>query len=165
LPRPEDLSASLHHPQPSGKQDERMAFKMSTEEWQSFVSDGTRTAVVSTVRADGRPHSAPVWFVLDGDEVVFSTGKESVKGRNLARDEHVSLCVDDGRPPFSFVILEGRASLSEDLAELRTWATRIAGRYMGEDRAEEVGAHNAAPGGVLVRMQVDKVVSLADIAV
>lgn len=139
-----------------------MAFKMSPEEWRAFVSHGTRTAVVSTVRPDGSPHSAPVWFLLDGDDVVFTTGKETVKGRNLAHDARISLCVDDGQPPYSFVVLQGRASLSEDTAELRTWATRIAGRYMGQDRAEEFGARNGVPGELLVRVRIDKVVSLAD---
>jgi PPOX class probable F420-dependent enzyme len=140
-----------------------MAFKMSSDEWRAFVSHGTRTATLSTVRADGSPHSAPVWFLLDGDDVVLNTGKDTVKGRNLVRDGRVSLCVDDDRPPFSFVVLQGRATVSEDLAEVRRWATLIAGRYMGEDRAEEFAARNAVPGEVLVRVQVDKVVPVAEL--
>ncbi|MFF8943587.1 PPOX class F420-dependent oxidoreductase [Streptomyces sp. NPDC014864] len=140
-----------------------MAQKMSDEEWRAFVSHGTRTGKLSTVRADGSPHVAPIWFLLDGDEVVFNTGKETVKGRNLARDGRVALCVDDDRPPFTFVVLHGRARLSEDLDEVRRWATRIAGRYMGEDRAEEFGARNGVPGELLVRVAVDKVVALKDL--
>lgn len=46
---------------------------------------GTRTGVLSTVCKDGRPHAAPIWFVLDGDTVVFTTGRGTVKGRNLRR--------------------------------------------------------------------------------
>lgn len=141
-----------------------MAQKMTDEEWRAFVSYGTRTGKLSTVRADGSPHVAPVWFVLDGDEVVFNTGKETVKGRNLARDGRVALCVDDDRPPFHFVVLSGRARLSEDLDEVRQWATRIGARYMGEDRAEEFGARNGVPGELLVRMAVDKVVAVRDMA-
>ncbi|MFF0228110.1 PPOX class F420-dependent oxidoreductase [Streptomyces sp. NPDC004629] len=141
-----------------------MAEKMTDEEWRAFVSYGTRTGKLSTVRADGSPHVAPVWFVLDGDEVVFNTGKETVKGRNLARDGRVALCVDDDRPPFHFVVLSGRARLSEDLGEVRQWATRIGARYMGEDRAEEFGARNGVPGELLVRMAVDKVVAVRDLA-
>ncbi|MET9732614.1 PPOX class F420-dependent oxidoreductase [Streptomyces sp. NPDC006458] len=136
-----------------------MARKMTDEEWRAFVSDGTRTGKLSTVRADGSPHVAPIWFVLDGDELVFTTGKESVKGRNLRRDGRVALCVDDDRPPFEFVVVQGRARVSEDLADLRHWAARIGGRYMGEERAEEFGARNGVPGELLVRVTVDKVVS------
>ncbi|MEU3345902.1 PPOX class F420-dependent oxidoreductase [Streptomyces sp. NPDC006700] len=141
-----------------------MAQKMTDEEWRAFVSYGTRTGKLSTVRADGSPHVAPIWFLLDGDDVVFNTGKETVKGRNLARDDRVALCVDDERPPFTFVVLQGRARLSEDLDELRQWATRIGSRYMGEERGEEFGARNGVPGEVLVRVRVDKVMAMKDIA-
>ncbi|MEV1021986.1 PPOX class F420-dependent oxidoreductase [Streptomyces sp. NPDC050264] len=141
-----------------------MAHKMTDEEWRTFVSEGTRTAKLSTVRADGSPHIAPVWFVLDGGDILFNTGKETVKGRNLARDGRVALCVDDERPPFSFVTIQGRAELSEDPAELLDAATRIGGRYMGEDRAEEFGRRNAVPGELLVRVRVEKVVAMGDVA-
>ncbi|ELS51401.1 PPOX class F420-dependent oxidoreductase [Streptomyces viridochromogenes] len=136
-----------------------MAKKMTDEEWRAFVSHGTRTGKLSTVRADGSPHVAPIWFVLDGDEVVFNTGKSSVKGRNLARDGRVALCVDDDRPPYAFVILQGSARISEDLEELRHWAGRIGARYMGEERAEEFGARNGVPGELLVRVKIDKVLA------
>ncbi|MBX9364837.1 PPOX class F420-dependent oxidoreductase [Streptomyces massasporeus] len=141
-----------------------MAEKMTDAQWREFVSDGTRTAKLSTVRADGSPHVAPIWFLLDGDEVVFNTGKETVKGRNIVRDGRIALCVDDDRPPYSFVVLQGRARVSEDLDEVRHWATRIGARYMGEERAEEFGARNGVPGELLVRVTVDRVLAERDIA-
>ncbi|MFJ1730008.1 PPOX class F420-dependent oxidoreductase [Streptomyces sp. NPDC088254] len=141
-----------------------MAHKMTDEEWRAFVSHGTRTGKLSTVRADGSPHVAPIWFLLDGDEVVFNTGKGSVKGRNLARDGRVALCVDDDRPPFGFVVLQGTAGISEDVGEVRHWATRIAARYMGEERAEEFGARNGVPGELLVRVTIDKVLAQSAVA-
>lgn len=141
-----------------------MAHKMTDEEWRAFVSHGTRTGKLATVRADGSPHIAPIWFLLDGDELVFNTGEETVKGRNLARDPRVALCVDDDRPPFSFVVLNGQARLSEDVDEIRRWATRIAARYMGEDRAEEFGARNGVPGELLVKVHIDHVVAVQDLA-
>ncbi|WP_415953078.1 PPOX class F420-dependent oxidoreductase [Streptomyces sp. KLOTTS4A1] len=141
-----------------------MAEKMTEEQWRAFVSQGTRTAKLSTVRADGSPHVAPVWFVLDGDDLVFNTGKNTVKGRNLARDGRVAVCVDDDRPPFSYAVLQGEARIIEDLPEVRHWATRIAARYMGEERAEEFGARNGVPGELLVRVKITKVIAEADLA-
>lgn len=132
---------------------------MTQEQWRAFVSAGTRTGKLATVRDDGSPHVVPIWFVLDGDDFVFNTGKDTVKGRNLARDGRVALCVDDDRPPFAFVTLQGRAEISEDPLELRRWAARIGGRYMGEDRAEEFGERNGVPGELLVRVRIDKVVA------
>ncbi|MER5470985.1 PPOX class F420-dependent oxidoreductase [Streptomyces sp. NPDC002935] len=141
-----------------------MAEKMTDEQWRAFVSQGTRTGKLSTVRADGSPHVTPIWFLLDGDDVVFNTAKDSVKGRNLARDGRVALCVDDDRPPFGFVVLQGRAVLSEDVDELRHWAARIGGRYMGEARAEEFGRRNGVPGELLVRVRIAKVLAYASVA-
>ncbi|MDQ0954351.1 PPOX class probable F420-dependent enzyme [Streptomyces phaeochromogenes] len=141
-----------------------MAHKMTDEEWRAFVSNGTRTGKLSTVRADGSPHVAPIWFLLDGDDLVFNTSKTTVKGRNLARDGRVALCVDDDRPPYAYVILQGRARISEDLDELRLWAGRIGGRYMGEERAEEFGARNGVPGELLVRVRIEKVLAEGGLA-
>ncbi|GAA3032570.1 PPOX class F420-dependent oxidoreductase [Kitasatospora albolonga] len=138
--------------------------QMTEPEWRAFLSAGTRTGKLATVRADGSPHVAPVWFLLEGGELILNTGAETVKGRNLARDGRVVVCVDDDRPPFDFVTVRGRAQLSEDLDEVRYWAGRIAARYMGEERAEEYGARNGVPGELLVRIAIEKVVAVTRVA-
>ena len=58
----------------------------------------------------------------------------------------VALCVDDETPPFAFVTIDGHAAVDEQPGELRRWATRIGGRYPGEERAEEYGRRNAVEG-------------------
>jgi PPOX class probable F420-dependent enzyme len=137
---------------------------MTKDEWTAFVSIGTRTAKAGVTSADGAPHVTPVWFLLDGDDLVFTTHESSMKGKALRRDPRVCLCVDDGTPPFSFVSLWGEATLSEDLDEVRRWATALGARYIGPDRAEEYGARNGVPGELLVRVRITKVVAMADIA-
>jgi len=137
---------------------------MTEEEWRAFVMHGTRTAKVATARKDGRPHVVPVWFVLDGEDVVFTTGASSVKGQALRRDPYVCLCVDDQTPPFGFVMIEGPVELSTDPDELRRVTTRIGGRYMGAERAEEFGARNAAEGELLVRLRPTHVLAEARLA-
>ena len=139
---------------------------MSEEEVRVFLTAlPARTAKLATVRADGRPHIAPVWFDVDEDgSLVFNTGESTVKGRNLRRQPLVSLCVDDDRPPFTFDVIEGLAEISDDLAEVRRWAARLGGRYMGSDRAEEYGARNGVPGELLVRVHPQRIVSAVDLA-
>lgn len=137
---------------------------MTEPEWRAFLSHGTRTAKLATTRADGRPHLAPVWFLLEGDELVFNTGRGTVKGRTLARDPRVMVCVDDERPPYSYVLVQGRAELSEDLDDVRGWAGRIAARYMGAERAEEYAARNGVPGELVVRVRIEKVSAEKDLA-
>src|SRR5689334_627620 len=141
-----------------------MARDMTTEEWHEFVCEGTRTGKLATTRADGRPHVTPVWIVLDGDDVVLTTGSDSVKAKTIRREPRVSLVVDDQAPPYSYVMVEGTATLHDDLDEMLPIATRIGARYMGPDRAEEFGRRNAVPGELLVRIRPANVLAYADIS-
>lgn len=132
---------------------------MTADERRAFLMEGTRTAKLATVRADGRPHIAPIWFVLDGDDVLFNTGKTTVKGKNILREKRLVLCVDDDRPPFAYVVVEGDVEISEDPAELVRWATAIGGRYMGQENAEQFGKRNGVPGELLVRVRSTKIIA------
>ncbi|GAA1879129.1 PPOX class F420-dependent oxidoreductase [Actinomadura bangladeshensis] len=137
---------------------------MTESEWRAFVMEGTRTGKAGVIRKDGSPHVTPIWFVLDGGDLLFNTSRHSVKGRVLARDPRLSVCVDDQAPPYSYVQIQAEAALVEDLDEMRRWATAIGGRYMGADRAEEFGARNAVPTEYLVRARITRVVAERAIA-
>ncbi|OBI15919.1 F420-dependent protein [Mycobacterium sp. E2327] len=129
-----------------------------------FLSAGTRTGMFGYVAADGRPLVAPVWFVVDDGQLAFTTGRDTSKGRALARDSRVVICVDDPYPPYSFVQVQGLASVSEDQPDLLDVATRTGARYMGADRADEFGRRNAVPGELVVRVRPTKVITGFDIA-
>ncbi len=126
-------------------------------ELRTFLSEGTRTGKLGYVAADGRPLVAPIWFVLDGDDLLFNTGGQTAKARAIARDPRVVVCVDSEVPPFGFVQVQGVAEVSEDPGELVGSATAIGARYMGADRAEEFGKRNGVPGELLVRIRPTKV--------
>jgi PPOX class probable F420-dependent enzyme len=126
-------------------------------ELRAFLSEGTRTGKLGYVAADGRPLVAPIWFVLDGDDLLFNTGGQTAKARAIARDPRVVVCVDSEVPPFGFVQVQGTAEVSEDLDDLVGSATAIGARYMGADRAEEFGRRNGTPGELLVRIRPTKV--------
>jgi PPOX class probable F420-dependent enzyme len=141
-----------------------MGEKMDENEWKAFITEGTRTGKLSTVRADGAPHIAPMWFLLDGDDLVFTTENVTVKAHNLVRDGRAAMCVDDEVPPYSHAVLWGHTEISEDPAQLRAWATDIAARYMGEDLAPGFGERNSVSGMLLVRMHIEHVSAYAAIA-
>lgn len=117
-----------------------------------------RTASVATVRKDGRPHVAPVWFTIDGEDIIFTTWHESVKAKNLRRDPHICLCVDYEKPPFHFVQAEGVVEITDNPDNTRHWATIIGGRYMGQDEAEAFGKRNGVKGEYVVRVKVKKLI-------
>ncbi len=142
---------------------------MTGEQWRAFVLSGTRTGKLATNRKDGRPHVTPVWFLLDETadgrtEVVFTTWHASLKAHALRREPRFALCVDDMEAPYAYVMLDCTARFTQDPAELRTWATRIGGRYMGGELAERYGERNSVPGEYLVRATVDHVIAYEGIA-
>jgi PPOX class probable F420-dependent enzyme len=132
-------------------------------EVRAFLTDGTRTGKLGFVAADGRALVTPVWFMVEGPdeapELVFSTGKNTAKGRAVVRDPRLTLCVDLAEPPYAFVQVQGEATVSEDPDELLRTATAIAARYVGEERAEDFGKRNAAPGEIVVRLRPMKVLA------
>jgi PPOX class probable F420-dependent enzyme len=129
----------------------------------AFLGAGTRTGKLAYTSADGRPLVVPVWFIVEDGTLVFNTGKDTAKGRALARDPRAALCVDLEEPPYGFVQVQGTAELSEEPAELLRTAIAIGARYMGQDRAEEIGKRNAVPGELVVRLRPTKVIAVFDV--
>ena len=74
------------------------------------------------------------------------------------------ICVDDPHPPFSFVQVQGEATVTEDMQDALSVATRTGARYMGADRADEFGRRNAVPGELVVRVRPTKVIAGFDIS-
>ena len=135
----------------------------SDPEVRDFLTRGTRTGKLGYLAASGRPLVTPVWFILDGETIVFNTGKDTAKGRYLARDPRISLCADLDAPPYAFVQVQGDAELSEEPDEVIRTATLIGARYMGPGRAEEFGRRNGVPGELVVRVRPVKVLAVFDI--
>lgn len=140
--------------------------RMTDEEIDAFLMAGTRTGKLATVREDGRPHVAPIWFVLDGQDILFNTWHDSVKGRNLQRNPRAALTVDEQAPLYAFVLVEGTVELthygpSPAKTEI---ATRIAERYMGAEQARVYGERNAGPGEYLCRLTPTKRIGQRDVA-
>lgn len=139
--------------------------RLSRDQCLAFLRAPVRPALLATTRADGGPHVAPVWYDVDDDDtILFNTGADTVKGKAIRRTGKVALCVQDEAPPFSFVSVEGDATVIDDLDQVRAWAARIGGRYMGADRADEFGARNGVPGELLVRVTPRRFVGEVDLA-
>ncbi len=138
--------------------------EMTTDEALEFLATGTRTAKVAWVASDGRPHVAPIWFIVEGSDILFNTGAGAGKARAMQRDPRISLVVDVEEPPYAFVKVDGTVELTEDPDELLRVATVIGGRYMGADQAEAYGARNGVPGECLVRVRPTSIAGFDGIA-
>jgi len=138
--------------------------EMDENEIINFLMEGTRTGKLSTVREDGHPHVAPIWFVWNEGKIIFSTGDSSIKAKNIRHNPQVSICVDDESPPYAFVIIQGTAKFSDNQKDLLKWNTVLGGRYMGEKLAEVYGKRNSVEGSLLVEVTPTKMISDKDVA-
>lgn len=139
---------------------------MTKDEIRTFLLQGTLTGKLGTINKNGTPHVVPVWYTVDEmDNIIFNTGGESVKAKNIRRDNRVRLCVDDQTPLFSFVIIDGIAQIERvETSEVYKWAKIIAARYMGNDQSEEYGKRNSGEGEILVKIKPVKIFGLKDTA-
>src|SRR2546425_8863541 len=88
-------------------------------------------AVLSTVDAAGRPHSAPVWYLYDNGVFTISTGRGSQKHRNIERNPEVSLVIDSRTVPYYALMISGRAEIGPPFSPDER--LRLAVRYLGEE--------------------------------
>jgi PPOX class probable F420-dependent enzyme len=108
---------------------------MSVEERDAFLSD-LHIGVLAVERADGPPLAVPVWYIYEpGGELWLLTEPESVKGRLVTAAKRFSLCVQTETPPYSYVSVEGAATITP--ADLDQHSRPLAHRYLGEKDGEE----------------------------
>lgn len=147
---------------------------MTKSEIKKFLMEDTFTGKLATVKKNGSPHVVPIWFDVEVNSrnrnkvrnIYFTTGRESVKAKNIQCDSRVSICVDDQTPPFSFVSICGNAKLIPyKQKEVLKWATKIAERYMGKKNAEAYGERNSGEDEVLVRIRPTKIIAEKDVAI
>src|SRR5690348_8108455 len=137
---------------------------MQRAEAMEFLAAGTRTGKLATASPSGAPHVAPIWFVVDGEDLVFTTNMETVKGRHLRANPRGALTVDRSEFPYDFVVVRGPIVVVEGAPDLLEWATRIAERYVPAGRAEDYGKRNAVPDELLCRLRVERIVGQRDVA-
>src|SRR4029453_8074828 len=116
---------------------------MSHVEAMAFLAEGTRTGKLATASPTGAPHVAPLWFIVAGDDLVFTTGRDSVKARHLRANPRAGLAVDVEAFPYHFAIARGPVEIREDADDLFTWTTAIAARYVPPGRADDFGRAHA----------------------
>ena len=110
---------------------------LNTAEVDEFLSQ-PRTAQLVTLHAVGTPHVAPVWFLWDNGQALVMADRRAVKVRNIRRNSAVALCVATADHPYSFVTIEGTASVTD--SGLDDMVRRTCVLYEGEERGAEFAA-------------------------
>jgi PPOX class probable F420-dependent enzyme len=91
-----------------------MSVMSTTNEKFLAILQAPYTGVLTTLFADGSPQSTPVWFLLDGDDILFSTTAGAQKLRNITGDARATFAVYDPTDDMSYVEVRGAIEISED---------------------------------------------------
>ena len=136
-----------------------MSLIMTKQEREAFLAD-VHVGIIS-ISEDGRgPLTVPIWYAYDlGGDLRIMTGRESRKGRLLARAGRFSLCVQTETPPYEYVSVEGAITSTETAdieRDLRPLARRYLGEKMGDRYIEETRNLPTHSDNVLIRMRPER---------
>jgi PPOX class probable F420-dependent enzyme len=87
---------------------------------------------VATIGPNGEPQSNPVWIDWDGEFLKFSQTTTRQKYRNVRRDPHVSLSIQDPDQPYRYLEIRGSVERIEDDTDDR-FINKLAKKYLDED--------------------------------
>lgn len=113
--------------------------RLTTIERDAFLTEPGVLLRLATIRADGRPRLAPMWFVYEEGAIWFTPRKESQWLADLRRDPRCALVIDEQALPYRKVSIDARAELVHDLGDDDIWRDRyrrIAQRYVPPEGAE-----------------------------
>lgn len=86
---------------------------MTPEQRTQFL-ESHRLAIVGAIRNDAPPQLSPVYYVMDGDDILISTTATRAKARAVRRDPRISVCVLGEQPPFPYLTVYGRGRIEEE---------------------------------------------------
>jgi PPOX class probable F420-dependent enzyme len=97
----------------------------------TFIAETPIYAVVTTLRADGSPHSTVIWVDVEGDDIVFNTAVGRAKDVHLKADPRIAVALVDPQNPYKWVSVSGTATIGPegDIAMIH----RLSHKYMGKD--------------------------------
>jgi PPOX class probable F420-dependent enzyme len=136
-----------------------MSLSMTKHEREAFLAE-VHVGIISISEEGRGPLTVPIWYAYDaGGDLRIMTGRESRKGRLLARAGRFSLCVQTENPPYKYVSVEGTIVSTEaaDIErDLRPLARRYLGEKMGDRYVEETRNLPTHSDNVLIRMRPER---------
>ncbi|MCY3780701.1 MAG: pyridoxamine 5'-phosphate oxidase family protein [Chloroflexi bacterium] len=87
---------------------------MLTWDWVERQMTEARSYWICSACPDGRPHSVPVWGAWVDGALYFGTDKQSIKARNIRRDNRVVIHLESGDETVIFegTVIEAQVSKS-----------------------------------------------------
>ena len=94
------------------------------------VVDNGPYAHLTTLNRDGSPQVTPVWVDYDGKHVRINSAKGRVKDKNMRRDPHVSIAIQDPANPYRYLEIRGKVvEITENGAD--DHINQLSKKYLG----------------------------------
>lgn len=104
------------------------------EKFHDLLKDETRAfSFLGTLMKDGSPQVTPVWFNVDGENILINTSVGRVKDKNLQRDGRVALTIVDPKNPYRYLQLRGKIIERNEKKGLEH-IDALAKKYSGKDK-------------------------------
>lgn len=126
----------------------------ATPEQQAFL-EGHRLVIVGIGRKAGPPHMSPVYYVMDGADVIISTTASRFKARAVRKNEDISLCVLGEEFPFPYLLVYGKASIEEAGAAeaMRKIGEKMSGNPIPDAALPAIRERATKEGRVVIRVK------------
>lgn len=133
---------------------------MTEEELQAFLGQPL-IARLATVRANGTPQIAPMWFLYEDGVIYMSTRTHAAKVKHIRANPRVAVAIDVMEAPLKnkVVIVEGPAEVHT--TGVKEMTTKIYLKYMGKEGAATPAAQrNINIPRVILKITPQKIYSL-----
>ena len=84
--------------------------QLSAAEIDAFLDEPGHLLRLATIDDDGYPRVVPIWFIRQGDDLLFTPRGPSVFLANIRRDPRVGLSIDEDPLPYRKVTVRGDGS-------------------------------------------------------
>lgn len=127
---------------------------MASEEQQAFL-ERNRLVIVGIGRTAGPPHMSPVYYVMDGEDVVISTTGSRFKAKAVRRNAEVSLCVLAEEMPFPYLLIYGTGTIEEHDAAgvMMKVAEKMSGKALPDAARPAIEERARNEGRVVLRVK------------
>ena len=115
-------------------------------------------ARMSTIDPDGWPHTVPVWFMLDGDDVVVISVRKTAKIGHIQANPKGALQIGGDSNDGGGYLLRGTFSIEEDPDDV--WMNKLIYRYESGEQADKDAKEWADLDIIVIRMKVERVLKV-----
>lgn len=139
---------------------------MEISDVQREFLESHRLCVFGFNRRSGPPSLSPVYYFMDGDEIVISTTAARVKAKAVQRNPEVSVCVLDEKMPFDYLTVFGHARIEEEGAAdvMRRIGEAMSGNPIPEAALPALEQRAKSEGRVVIRVKPAQFVSTRPLA-